>query len=1096
MVYFFIFAYPQPLIRIPTYIFMFFIRAKLSAEKKALIFIFFLASFGSVAQQFNFISYGIEDGLPHSTVFEIYQDHDGYLWIGTDGGGLCRYDGLKFRSYGKSNGLKGSVIRKITEDDRNRMWVATNSGLYYFENGIFYSPGQIANNSSVFFTTVFKDRAGTIWAGTAGRGIFRISIRDNKFQVQNYNSSGGLSGDHVFDICEDGKGKIWIASFGNGFDVFDPSSGTFTGVKLRQPLANEIISLKKTDATHLAFGTKSAGAFLINTEVKGEPEFNLIPGTAGLQVWSIAVDEENNCWIATDKAGLVCTNALFLNTTNGLPVNKIYKVFIDREKNTWVGSVDAGMLRFLGHRFTHITSGELAGLDAVSSVSKDKDGSFWLGSPSGLYHCGYAGNAVKPISRLTTRDGLCANEITGMSRGADNTLWISTWNGVSAFNGKSFKNYSRLNGLESPNASCILADSRNRIWIGTNAGLSLLNEERKFSSISESNGLVNNEVQCLFEDRFGNIWIGTYGGLVKYDGENLRTFDDDEGLTEKQIQSIAEDKNGRIYIGTFGGGIFRYTPASSVPEKIEFLCGDEVLSSGNVNSLTFINDSTLMVASHKGLNKITFDGNFHIKAVRAFGIREGFKNIENSQNAAFNNGTDVWFGTNKGVTIYHIGSDRTNQVKPAIKLTGIKVNGVSRAPEEKLRLKYDENSLKISFVSVSLTEPEAGTFYTRLLGQDTTWSKLLSDRQSLSDTFFVEHKKLLPGNYELLIKAKNSNGLESETASVKFFIARPFYKTAWFLICSLGFFVLLVYLFFKVREKKILNEKEKLERVVTVRTAEVVASKKEIEQQKNLLEIQKHEITDSINYSRKIQNAILPQQSDLFKKIEQSFILYQPKDIVSGDFYFFHEKGKNAFYLAVADCTGHGVPGAFMSMLGSRELTGAVNMHAEPSDILSALNVGMRKTLRQNHDEIGIKDGMDIGVLRIDTSSKSGKMKVSYSGANRPLWILRKNETEVSEIRATKTAIGGYTQDDQVFAQHEIVLEKGDAAYLFSDGYADQFGSETGKKMMTKRFKQLLKENRNLSMPEQGLFLENYFKEWMGSTNEQVDDVLIIGLRA
>jgi serine phosphatase RsbU (regulator of sigma subunit) len=370
------------------------------------------------------------------------------------------------------------------------------------------------------------------------------------------------------------------------------------------------------------------------------------------------------------------------------------------------------------------------------------------------------------------------------------------------------------------------------------------------------------------------------------------------------------------------------------------------------------------------------------------------------------------------------------------------------------------------------------------------------DKQDIKDFAFAEYKKLQPGNYELLLKSKNNDGVESETISLKFFIAQPFYKTKWFILSSIFIFIAIIYFFFKYREKKLVKEKEKLEIIVTERTAEVVASKKEIESQKDLLEIQKHEITDSINYSKRIQNAILPEQSLLFKNIEHSFILYQPKDIVSGDFYFFEEGGAGKFYLAVADCTGHGVPGAFMSMIGSKELIEVIKTNHQPSDILSALNIGIRKTLKQSNLEIGIKDGMDIAFLLIEMKSKNEKLNISYSGANRPLWILKNNQKEILEIKATKTAIGGYTLDNQVFVQHELCLEKGDAIYLFSDGYADQFGGDSGKKMMTKRFKELLIENSHLSMKEQGIQLENYFNKWKGNTNEQVDDVLIIGIRA
>ena len=1056
--------------------------------------------FSLFSQQYNFLNYGVEDGLPQSTVYEIFQDNDGYLWLGTDGGGLSRYDGYRFKTYGKSEGLNANVIRKITQDKQNNIWVATNGGLFLIKNGKIQPFDQIADNKAIFFFSVFIDSKQNVWAASTGKGIFKITpTTDNKFIVKNYLIADGLSNDYIFDVCEDGNGKIWIASFGDGVDVLDPQSGNITNVKQNEGALNEVICLKKINDQQIILGTKNAGAYKINTTNINNVTFTIVPGTENSQVWSVEIDEKKNYWIATDKAGVITTyNNFGLNTRNGLLTNKIFKVFIDREKNIWIGTADAGMSKYLGNRFTHITANELPGLLQVSAILKDKANSYWFGtSLSGIYHLSYTNGQIKLIERLTSGNGLAGDDVTAITAGKDNTLWIATRNGVSNYNGRAFKNYNESSGLISSNINCILADSKNRIWVGTPAGLSLINEERKFSNISESNGLINNEVQCFLEDKKNQIWAGTLGGLVKFDGEKMYSFFEDDGLGEKKIHSLAEDKNGNIYIGTFGGGIYKFDVNSKSKKAIYQLCPDDKLISNNIYSLTFQNDSVLLVGTNQGLNKILFDENFKIKAVLYLGAPDGFKNLENSSNATLNeSGLDIWFGTQKGVTLYHPLYDKINLVKPAIRITAINVNGTLYSDTSNMEFRYNQNTFKIDFVSVSLTNPSANVYYSKLVGHDTTWNKLLIDKQNLNEFASIEYKKLQPGNYTLLLKSKNNDGIESEVTSVDFFIAPPFYKTKLFIIGSILFALIIVYLFFKYKERKLIKEKEKLETIVTERTAEVVASKKEIEAQKDLLQIQKHEITDSINYSKRIQNAILPEKNVLFKNLSESFVLYQPKDIVSGDFYFFSEGKPGQFYLAVADCTGHGVPGAFMSMIGSKELSEAVKTNEQPSDILSALNIGVRNTLKQSNLEIGIKDGMDIALLLLTINPGTNELKVSYAGANRPLWILKKDETDIIEIKATKTAIGGYTLDNQVFKQHELVVNKGDLLYLFSDGYADQFGGDSGKKMMTKRFKELLLNNRDLSMNDQEINLADYFKTWKGPLIEQVDDVLIIGVRA
>ena len=261
-----------------------------------------------------------------------------------------------------------------------------------------------------------------------------------------------------------------------------------------------------------------------------------------------------------------------------------------------------------------------------------------------------------------------------------------------------------------------------------------------------------------------------------------------------------------------------------------------------------------------------------------------------------------------------------------------------------------------------------------------------------------------------------------------------------------------------------------------------------LHQQKEEIAEKNKDITDSINYARRIQRAMLPHRRDIWAAFPNSFVLFKPKDIVSGDFYFFHENNKS-FLIAAADCTGHGVPGAFMSMIASEKLKDAVLFSLNISDVLSHLNKGIKTSLRQYDGDDSTKDGMDIALCSVDIDNKI----VKYAGANRPIWIIRKGQTEIEEIKATKKAIAGFTEDSQHFNTHEIKLQEGDTFYIFSDGYADLFGM-TGKKLTTKKFKQILIEIQNRPMKDQEKYLEDFAENWRSGT-EQIDDVLVIGVR-
>ncbi len=282
--------------------------------------------------------------------------------------------------------------------------------------------------------------------------------------------------------------------------------------------------------------------------------------------------------------------------------------------------------------------------------------------------------------------------------------------------------------------------------------------------------------------------------------------------------------------------------------------------------------------------------------------------------------------------------------------------------------------------------------------------------------------------------------------------------------------------------------KENLLRLPT--TIKHSISTKKIAHLHKKLEIAHKDIKDSINYATKIQNAMLPDEALLKESYPESFILFKPKDTLSGDFYWF-KKEQDVFYIAAADCTGHGIPGALMSMIGMEKLNSAILNTAEPSDILNQLNKNIEIALCLSTQHEHSQDGMDIGLCSIDKNTNHLK----FAGANRPVWIIRKGQKQVEEIKGTKKAIGGSTNITvPYFEKHDIDLNKGDCFYLFSDGYVDQFGGKEGKKIMTKKFKEILLDIQNETMTEQKQHLNEFIENWKKAT-EQVDDVLVIGVR-
>ena len=268
-----------------------------------------------------------------------------------------------------------------------------------------------------------------------------------------------------------------------------------------------------------------------------------------------------------------------------------------------------------------------------------------------------------------------------------------------------------------------------------------------------------------------------------------------------------------------------------------------------------------------------------------------------------------------------------------------------------------------------------------------------------------------------------------------------------------------------------------------VRTNDLLAK------QKNEIEIQNKNMTDSINYAKRIQSAMFPSKDILSSDLFEYFILFKPLDIVSGDFYWF-KKENNSIFVAAADCTGHGVPGAFMSILGLTFLNELVSKSASiaTNEVLSKLRDHVIKSLNQTQNLSSTKDGMEMALFILDMEYH----KLQFSGANRPLYLIR--DKQLQELSGDKMPLGIYDDGEDHFTNKEVEFKENDIIYVFSDGYVDQFGGPDRKTFKTKNFKRLLLDNCQLPMNEQKDILENTFEEWKKGT-DQIDDIMVIGIK-
>ncbi len=289
--------------------------------------------------------------------------------------------------------------------------------------------------------------------------------------------------------------------------------------------------------------------------------------------------------------------------------------------------------------------------------------------------------------------------------------------------------------------------------------------------------------------------------------------------------------------------------------------------------------------------------------------------------------------------------------------------------------------------------------------------------------------------------------------------------------------------------KALLKMRDELAETERILEEKVEERTREIEKQKQRVEELYMDVTDSIKYAKRLQDSILPPDSKLNDLLKDCFVLFKPKDIVSGDFYWLEQSSGKVFFAAV-DCTGHGVPGAFMSLVGSNGLDHAVKDHqkSSPAEILDDLNVSASETFNKDATDKSVSDGMDIALCSISPD----RTKLEYSGANNPLYLVR--DGRIIKYKADKFAIGSFKDGEKKYTNNVLELQKGDVIYIFSDGYADQFGGEKGKKFLYSNFRDLLIEIHQKPTSQQKEILNQRIEEWKGNY-EQVDDILVFGVK-
>jgi ligand-binding sensor domain-containing protein/serine phosphatase RsbU (regulator of sigma subunit) len=973
-------------------------------------------------------------------------------------------------------------------DRQKRLWVGTDKGIALYD-GLSWI--QITAKDGLAGTSVIKlmqHTDGSVWAATNDSGINRITIEKHKLNIDKISSKDGLESNFIFDLLQLPNGDVYAAAMGGLEKVAFTNGKAVLELYPRQAelQSNIITSLELDDKNNLWCGTYDAGiikiANFLHTSSKHQiANYNKDNGFPDFRIWDIYKDHENKLWFATDNSGLVVYDGHFQNISknNGMTGNQVLRIFEDSFHNLWFGTYGNGLALFNGFNVLHYS--ENNGIPANIYSIAQMPGGYYLagGKNSGLIR--FSKQNDKLITSKIPDLTLDQTTITTLIPNKNGSVWIGTSDaGAVLWDKKVVLAIDDRNNLPSNQVNAILVDKKGKVYLGTNLGLGIYENGHMFT-IGENKGLINSEIQSLAFDDKENLWIATLGGLAYYNGQTYQDFDEEEGLTDVKLNTVVTFKNTVIVVAY--SGLYIKTQQK---DKISFkrLLSVNDFNCSSFRSAAFINDTVLLLATDNGFSKVYINLNScTVNRLEVYDKVNGYAGIENNANSILKDANDnIWLGNSKGLSFFNSKINQNSSLGLNIECLklfndsihwsdyGYKISSWQTIPE-KFAMSYTNNHLTFSYSAISYQFSDKIRYRYYLEGLESKWLSP-TDKQS------VTYSSLPDGKYVFHLSSTIDGISWSEDYCYKFVINPPIWKRWWFIILAATAFVCCIILIVKYRERKLIKEKEYLEGVVKERTAEVVSQKEQIE-------FQHKEITDSIHYAERIQKAIIPSINVVNEYIPNHFILFRPRDIVSGDFYWFG-KIDGTLILVAADCTGHGVPGAFMSMLGISLLNKIVNEQkiTSPDNILQTLRHDIILSLRQNIDGAN-KDGMDIAVCALNLNSGN----LLFSGANNPLYLCSKGVVNVVKGSKMPAAIH---QNMDPFTLHSFQLEPNDRFYLMSDGFEDQFGGPKGKKFMSKQLVASIEETSNSDIKEQSGVIEQKFLAWKGDL-EQVDDVLLIG---
>lgn len=1007
-----------------------------------------------------------EQGLPQSSAHGVVQTADGYLWLATHNG-LVRFDGLEFTVFNTENTpeMPDNVGHDLIAGRDGALWLGTNGGLTRIKDGVYttYTTANGLSNNEVY--NIYEEPDGSFWLRTTGGGINHF--RDGKATF--HKTQNGVSVERAFTAARDRNGTLWISAYPSALAAFNGDAAKTYGAK--EGLDTDFVSAVYEDrGGNLWIG---ASGKLFKFDGERFVEYSIEDKASGAKAGMITIvreDRDGNFWLGA-------ANGLFrfqasdgkveaFTTKEGLTNDEIVSITEDREGNLWIGTHAGGLNRLRDAPLTAYTVADGLVNNDVNAFYQTRAGDIWFGTSGGASVLRRDGK----FTNYTTKDGLPAAHVNSFYEDSAGRLWVGTHGGLCEFVNGKFKTDAEMIRQTGGLVFAVKEDRAGDLWVGSfRNGLTRFRQDgaaKSAQKFTSKEGLSDDRVSNIYEDRAGALWVGAYdGGLTRIRGEEFTVYRAADGLADDTVTAVYEDRDGTHWIGT-SGGISRFRDG-----KFSNITMKNGLPANVIGGFAEDDAGNFWIASSKGIYRIGrqelndfADGKIERVSPVVYDTADGLKTRETNAGGFRAADGRIWFLTVKGAAAVDPKNLQRNELPPPVHVEKIIADGNGIAKSERPELAPGAQNLEFHYAGLSFAAPTDVKYRYRLEGYDKDWVDADNRRVAY-------YTNLAPGDYNFRVVAANNDGVWNEAGASQQFRLRPFfYQTSWFLgFAALGLVVVGVGANgWRVRRLK--TQQKRLTSMVEERTHELTEAYRKIESDNERK-------TKELEEARVMQLSMLPKKLPAVPNLEIAAYM-KPATEVGGDYYDFHVGADGTLTVAVGDATGHGLKAGTMVSVTK----GLFNNLAAAPDIPDTFRQISRSLKAMNLR----------GLFMAMTMLKFKDDRVILCSAGMPSILISRHGTkQVEEISIKAMPLGSITSF--AYQQQEILLSKGDAIIVMSDGFPEMF-SEAGEMLGYDKAEIALRENADRSAQE----IINHFvstaESWAGARPSD-DDVTFVVIK-